>query len=270
MADEERELNQTAWYFKLAVEQYAEINLFFYVDKCLYSNLRALCVGVKKGHVITRAPLEKIANTSIVWGSEISGYFTVRDLEVEHCHFTSRLVRLYNSPPSSMFLVFPEPKIVDHQQRRFSKRVTLDEEISERFNVWLGELDSGDLENLPRLRWTLLKNRQCEIDEISANGMRLTMNIHNPLTARVGINDLVLLKGDFGTLNKPLNLFVLGRIVRKLPDPEDENIMQAGCHFYSWRKVDDSRNSNWFRADPQEGIGQIAQWVSRNFRGMQG
>ena len=266
MADENRDLDKSAWYFKLAVEQYVEINLFFYVDKCLYSSLRALCVGIKKGHVITRAPLETLMHKSIVWGSEISGYFTVRDLEIEHCHFTSRLVRLYNSPPSSMFLVFPEPQIIDHQQRRFSKRVNLDEETGEKFDAWHGEMDSGNMETLPRLRWTPLKNRQCELDEISANGMRLTMNAQSPMAARIGVNDLILLKGNFGVPTKPVNLFVLGRIVRKLPDPEDKEIIQAGCHFFSWRKVDDTRNSNWFRADTQEGIGQIAQWVSRNFR----
>lgn len=269
MAESEREINDSNYYFNLAVEQYSEINLYFYVDKCLYSNLRALCVGVKKGHVITRAPLDQIEHNSIVWGSEISGYFTVRDIEIEHCHFTSRLIRLYNSPPSSMFLVFPLPRAVDHQQRRFSKRVAIDEDNSDKFEVWLGEMDAGDSSTLPRLRWTALKHRQCEIDEISANGMRLAMFAKNPMAAKVGVNELVLLKGDFGYPGKPANLYVLSRVVRKMPDPEDNEIVQAGCHFFSWRKVDDSRNSNWFRADSQEGIGLVAQWVSRNFRNLQ-
>lgn len=269
MADADRDVNSSSYYFSLAVQQYAEINLYFYVDKCLYSNLRALCVGVKKGHVITRAPLDKIEQNSIVWGSEISGYFTVRDIEIEHCHFQSRLVRLYNSPPASMFLVFPEPRSIDHQQRRFSKRVSLEGSLADKFAVWLGELDSGDNSTLPRLRWTPLKNRQCEIDEISANGMRLAMSAKSPMAAKVGVNDLLLLKGDFGTPGRPADLFVLARVVRKMPDPDEEDILQAGCHFFSWRKVDDSRTSTWFRADSQEGIGLVAQWVSRNFRNMQ-
>ena len=83
------------------------------------------------------------------------------------------------------------------------------------------------------------------------------------------MHNRILLRGDFGIPGRPLIIFALGTVVRKMPDPELEESLCAGCSFLSWRKVDDARNTSWLRCDPQEGIGAIAQWISRNFRSVQ-
>lgn len=265
----EQEKNEVSYFFDLAVEQYAELELYFYLDRCMFSSIHATCAGIKNGHIIARVPIAEIDKNPIVWGSEINAYFTVRDAEITHCHFKSRLVRMYNAPPNAMFLVFPLPRHMDHQQRRFSRRVQIDREDAETIDIWHGELQGGDMENLPKLRWIALRDQYCSLGEISANGMRLDFPERNPHTGKIGINDLVLLKGDFAPAGKSCPIFVLGMVVRKKADIEHEDIICVGCHFLSWRKVNDSTNPTWFRADPQEGVGMIAQWVSRNFRSLQ-
>lgn len=257
------------YYFDLAVRQYAMAELFFSFDHCPYSQLKALCVGVKKGYLITRVDLQKIDNKQIIWGSDVNGYFTIRDDTIIHCHFKSRLIRMYTAPANSMFLVFPLPRAIDFNQRRFTRRVKPEEDFLRSLNIWHGELQGGDMENLPKLRWISLKNQPCELGEISANGLRLEMATNSSLTPRMNINDRILLRGDFGNPNRPAMIFVLGDIVRKMVDPEDEEISSVGCAFINWRKVEDNRNTSWLRCDPQEGIGLIAQWISRNFRNLQ-
>lgn len=267
MADSDREVGGIAYYFDLAVEQYSDVSLFFYLDKCPYSQVKGVCAGVKNGHFIVRVPLSALENTQIVWGSDVSGYFTVRDAQMVHCHFTTRLARLYNAPPDAMFLVCPLPKSMDHNQRRFSRRVTIGPEAAEGIGVWHSVLEGGDANSLPKARWLALESRHCELGEMSANGMRLDFPAKSPILARLGLNDPILLKGDFAPKNKPAPIFVLGNVVRIMPRPDsEEEITCVGCHFRAWRKVDPKAGQTWFRADSQEGIGVIAQWISRNFR----
>lgn len=269
MSENNLDRGDSEFFFNLAVQQYASIDLFFYLDRCPYTQIKALCVGVKKGYLVTRVPLEKIEEKQIIWGSEVTGYFTVRDATIEHCHFTSRLVRMYTAPVNSMYLVFPLPKTLDHNRRRFSRRVVPEKEFLQKLNLWHGELQGGDIESLPVLRWINLKNQQCQLGEISANGLRLDLGEKSPALPRLNVNDRILLRGDFGTASKPFNIFVIAVIVRKMADPENEELVNIGCHFINWRKVDDARNTSWLRCDAQEGIGVIAQWVSRNFRNLQ-
>lgn len=253
-------------YFKLAVEQYVEISMVFQLDMCPYSQVEGLCVGVKNGHFITRTSLDELEKSPIIWGTETTGYFSVRDVDVLNFSFRTRMVRLYNSPPASMFMVFPLPKILDKEQRRYSRRVNLDLDANEDFNVWHSYLSGGDNATPPQQKWQSLISRGSRLGEISANGMRVDMEESNPLYPKIFINDTVLLKGNFGLAKKPAELFVLGNIVRKMHNPENENIVSIGCQFTSWRKVAD--NGAWFRADNHEGIGQIAQWISRNFHAL--
>lgn len=259
-------LDEVNYIFNLAVEQYANINLVFLLDKCPYSTLSAVCVGLKNNHVITRVPLEEIERHPVIWGSEVSGYFSVRDTDIINCHFKTRLVRIYNAPPNSMFLIFPLPRFLDHNQRRFSRRVNIDEEYADSFRLYHAWLSGGDNDHPPQYKWQLLNNHGCELAELSATGMRIDMNEQNPLYAKIFLNDPVLLKGDFGYAQKPAKLYVLGNVVRKMRKPDSEDMMSIGCHFESWRKTE--ANSTWFRADPQEGIAQIAQWVARTFRSL--
>ena len=42
--------------------------------------------------------------------------------------------------------------------------------------------------------------------------------------------------------------------------------MSLGCQFHSWRKIDPRVSKPWFRSDPKEGIGAIAEWIARNYR----
>ena len=99
--------------------------------------------------------------------------------------------------------------------------------------------------------------------------MRLDMAEKSPVASRINVNDRILLRGNFGTAGRPTQIFVLGVVIRKMPDPEDEEQLSIGCNFLNWRKVEDTRNTSWLRSDPQEGIGIIAQWISRNFRNLQ-
>ncbi len=257
------------FYFGLAVQQYATVNLVFFLDHCPYSQIKALCVGVKKGYLVTKVALEKIQNNQIIWGSEVNGYFTVRDVNLVHCHFKSRLIRMYTAPANAMFLVFPLPRYVDFNQQRFSRRVRPEKDLLKNLNIWHGELQGGDIENLPQLRWINLANQNCEIGDISANGLMLEVPGQSPFAPRININDRILVRGDFGTPGKALLLFIIGSIVRKMSDPEDEEQLDIGCSFLNWRRVDDTRNTSWIRCDPLEGIGAVSQWISRNFRSMQ-
>ncbi|MBD5608394.1 MAG: hypothetical protein HDQ93_06035, partial [Desulfovibrio sp.] len=194
---------------------------------------------------------------------EINGYFSARDVDVYHFHFRTKLARFYNAPPNSMFLVCPLPTELDKQQRRFSRRVNLDETIGKTLTVWHSFLTGGDDETPPQQKWQNLSRRECEVGEISANGMRLDMDETNPLYPALFINDNVLLRGDFGSLKKPLVLYILGNIVRKMSRPDAEKAMSIGCRFTSWRKANST--GAWFRADPRDGIAQLAQWISRNY-----
>lgn len=255
-----------AYYFNLATEQYVEINLFFYLNKCEYSNFRALCVGIKNRHFICRIMLDQVEDVPIIWGTEVSGYFVVRDSELVYCHFHTRLARIYNGPPNALYLVFPLPRYIDHDQRRFSKRVTIDPEIATSFKIWHGTIDGGSSDTLPALRWITLENRHCEMADLSANGYRLDFPEKSPILEKFAVNDEMLLLGNFGLPRKPNNLYILGNIVRIMEKPESEGIVSVGCHFRSWRKVDTPPAQAWFRSDSKEGIGLVAQWVSRNFR----
>lgn len=269
MADDNPRNEGSDYYFGLAVQQYTTVNLIFFLDHTPYSQIKALCVGVKKGYLVTKVSLEKIENSQIIWGSEVNGYFTVRDDTLVHCHFKSHLIRMYTAPGNAMFLVFPLPRYIDFNQQRFSRRVRFEKEFTKNLNIWHGELQGGDIESLPQLRWITLNNHICEIGDISANGLMLEMAEKSPLVPRFNINDRILVRGNFGTPGKALLLFIIGAIVRKMPDPENEELLNIGCSFLNWRRVDDTRNTSWIRCDPQEGIGAVSQWISRNFRNMQ-
>lgn len=254
------------YFFRLAIEQYAEINLIFLFDQCPYSRLTGICVGVKSGHFIVRVDLDKIENHPLVWGTETNCYFVVRDTDLVACHFVTRLARIYNAPPQSMFLVFPLPLALDHNQRRFGRRVTLFGDEENRPQVWHGFFRGGDNATLPELRWEDVEKRGCVLEDISANGMRLRVSDKNPYYPKLQINDRLLMRGDFGSPKKPLQIYALGSVSRKMPLPETEDDVAVGCQFISWRKTDDDKT--WFRVDPQEGIPALSQWISRNFRSL--
>lgn len=257
-------LEEPESWFKSACSQSVPINLVFLLDKCEVSRFAAPCIMLKNGHFVVRAELEQLAAHPLIWGSEVSGYFTVMRDKPVTCHFLSRLARIYNGPLNSMYLVFPLPEEVDHNQRRFSKRVNLDRESAGGFGVWYGRLVHGGPEDLPELAWTPLENDECELGELSASGMRLDALGASPLS-HSSINDPVLLKGDFGRSGEPNPLFVRGAIVRAMPKPDAEGVMSYGCRFLSWRKVVTPFANTWFRVD-EDGVGAIAEWLNRNFR----
>lgn len=257
------------YYFGLAVQQYVTINFVFMLDHVPFTQIKALCAGVKKGYLVTKASLEKIDRHPVIWGSEVNGYFTVRDDDLAHCHFKSRLVRMYMAPGNAMFLVFPLPRFLDFNQQRFSRRVRFEKDLLESLGVWHGELKGGGMESLPQLSWHSLKSQQCEIGDISATGLMLQMPAKSPLAPHFNIHDRILMRGNFGTPARAALLFILGAIVRKMPDIEDEERLNIGCSFLNWRRVEDTRNTSWIRCDPQEGIAMVSQWISRNYRSMQ-
>lgn len=267
MSDMNSAKGKPSFFFDLAIEQHSLINMYFMVDKCQFSFISAPCVMVKGGHFVVRANLDAMEeNQPIIWGTEVNGYFTVRDVNPINCHFSTRLVRLYNGSMNSMYLVFPLPKYVDHNQRRFSRRINIDSENADNFNVWFGNMDGGDMDNLPVLNWYDLAKSSCELAEISSSGLRLDIPEDTPLCTKMAVNNLILLKGNFGTANKSNPIYVLGSIVRKMPNPEMEKVMSLGCQFHSWRKIDPRASKTWFRSDPKEGIGIIAEWIARNYR----
>lgn len=257
-------LEEPERWFNFACSQSVPINLVFLLDKCEVSRFAAPCIMIKNGHFVVRAELEQLAEHPLIWGSEVSGYFTVMRDKPVACHFLSRLARIYNGPLNSMYLVFPLPEEVDHNQRRFSKRVNLDRESAEGFGIWHGRLVLGGPEDLPELSWTPLENDECELGELSASGMRLDALDTSPLS-HSSINDPVLLKGDFGRSGESNPIFVRGMIVRAMPKPDVEGVTSYGCRFLSWRKVVTPFANTWFRVD-EDGVGAIAEWLNRNFR----
>lgn len=255
--------DQIAEYFQKACDDRVDINLMFLLDKCQFSIIKAPCVMVKNRYFVVRVPLEKIRNERIIWGEEVDGFFTVRMDDTETIHFRSRLVRIYNAPPDSMFLTFPLPRSIDHGQRRHSKRVDIDRYSAEGFGIWYGSMEGGDLEHIPQQIWRPFENESCELAEFSASGLRIDIRADSPLLGKLAIDDPVLIKGDFGTKSKPQPLFVLASIVRKMPRRDREGWMSIGCRFRSWRKITGPESERWFKADPMEGIALINQWLIR-------
>ena len=266
MADPKKEaLEKTVRCFTLARSQGVPINLVFLLDKCEVSRFAAPCIMIKNGHFVIRAELEQLAEHPIIWGSEVSGYFVVMDDgKPVTCHFLTKLVRIYNGPLNSVYLVFPLPESLDHHQRRFSKRVNLERENAEGFGVWYGRPVNGGPEALPELAWTPLASPECELGELSASGMRLDALESCPLTY-ASLYDPLLLKGDFGRPEEPNPLFVRGVIVRSMAKSDAEGIISYGCRFLAWRKVVTRHPNTWFRAD-EDGVAAIAEWLNRNFR----
>lgn len=266
MADAKQEsLEQSVRCFTLARSQGVPINLVFLLDKCEISRFAAPCIMIKNGHFVIRAELEELAAHPLMWGSEVSGYFVImNDGKPMTCHFLTKLVRIYNGPLNSVYLVFPLPEAIDHNQRRFSKRVNLDRENAEGFGIWYGRMEGGGPEVLPGLAWTPLENGDCELGELSASGMRLDVAESCPLT-RSSLYDPILLKGDFGTGGELNPLYVRGIIVRSMTKPDVEGITSYGCRFLAWRKVTTPHPNAWFRVDA-DGVAAIAEWLNRNFR----
>lgn len=260
------ESEELEFYFDRALADHAEIYLMFLLDKCQFSSVHGPCTMIKNRHFVVRVPLEQIKHTQIIWGAEVVGYFSVRVEDIKTIHFRSRLVRLYNAPPDALYLIFPLPKRYDFGQRRNSRRVEIDPDNAEAFGIWYGYMEGGNMESIPQQVWKPFRDSDCELGELSASGMRLDFNAANPLIDQLVIDDPVLLKGNFGTASKPVLLFVLGSVVRKMSRKDVEGLMSVGCRFRSWRKVDGP--PTWFRASEQEGIAQISQWVSRNFHSL--
>lgn len=250
-------------YFQKAHEENVEITITFLLDKCQFSIIRGPCVMVKRGYFVIRVPLERIRKEQIIWGAAVNGFFTIRMDDTETIHFKSRLVRLYNAPPDSMFLAFPLPSSIDQGQRRHSKRVDIDRDYAEGFGIWYGSMEGGDMEHIPQQIWRPFEDGQCELAEFSASGMRLDLKADNPLLGKLALDDPILLKGDFGSRAKPQPLFVLGNIVRKMPRKDREGCMSLGCRFRSWRKIKGPEGERWFKADPTDGIPLINQWLIR-------
>lgn len=262
-----KNIDDPEYYFGLACREHARINLFFTLDMCHISNIRATCVMIKNGHFVVSAPIEEVEREPIVWGTETSGYFAVRDADIVHCHFKSRVARIYNGPPNAIFLVFPLPKSIDHQQRRFSLRLPVHGDEAGNFQVWCGEIEEKD-DKLPVMRWHKAEPPLCALGDISSSGLRLDMSDKEPLAENIDINDPVLLRGDFGQPGKPLPLSVLALVRRKMPGQKDKNIVSIGCHFLKWRKLEGVHSHIWFKPEAEVGIPAIAQWIGRNFNNL--
>lgn len=254
--------------FQLATEQQVTINLTFLMDLCQFSVIHGQCVLLKNKHFVVRVSLEQLKEKQLIWGADVDGFFAVRtELDRRVVHFKSRLVRLYNAPPDSMYLIFPIPSHVDQGQRRNSRRVELGKEKASAFQVWYGAMEGGDETHLPQEVWKSFRDNQCDLGELSASGMRLDFQAEDPLVGQLLIDTPVLLKGDFGPGSKPTPLFILGTVVRKMPRKDKEGLMSVGCHFFSWRRVSGPDSETWFKADPQDGIALVSQWLGRQYRG---
>lgn len=261
-----KNIEDPEYYFGLACREHARVNLFFTLDMCHISNIRTTCVMIKNGHFVVSAPIEEIERQPIVWGTETSGYFTVRDDDLVHCHFRSRVARIYNGPPNAMFLVFPLPESIDHEQRRFSCRIPLHAEDAGNFRVWHGEIEEKD-DKLPVMHWRGLEPPLCALGDISSSGLRLDISEKDPLAESIDVNDPVLLRGDFGQPGKPLPLSVIGMVRRKMAGQTNKTAVSVGCYFLKWRNVQGVHSHTWFKPEADVGVPAIAQWVSRNFRG---
>ena len=254
------------YYIDLAAREHARINLFFTLDMCHISNIRTTCVMIKNGHFVVSVPIEEVEREPIVWGTETSGYFTVRDDDLVHCHFRSRLARIYNGPPNAMFLVFPLPASIDHQQRRFSRRISLNAEEADKFQMWHGGIEEND-DKLPLMQWRSLSAPTCALGDISSSGLRVDISEKNSIAEIIDINDPVLLHGDFGQPGKPLPLSLIAIVRRKMPAQKEKDIVSIGCNFLKWRKINGADSHTWFKPEADVGVSPVSQWIARNFRG---
>ena len=149
------------YYLELAREQRVWFHLDFFLDEFQISHLRSTCVAVKGDHFAVRCLVEDISRQPLIWGGEAKCYFTVNDGQRIPCDFTSRIVRLYNGPDKSMYIVFSMPEFMSHNQRRDSVRVSLTRESLPDFKVWHGSLSEGGVSKLPVLNWTELEADSC-------------------------------------------------------------------------------------------------------------
>ncbi len=264
---EDLQADRITFYFQKAIEDHVDINLMIFMDMCQFSSFRAPCVMIKNRHFVMRVPLQTVKEKQIIWGADVNGYFSLRLDDKETIHFKSKLVRIYNAPPDSLFLVMPLPKQLDHSQRRNSRRVDIGQDDADNFGVWYGSLEGGNENELPQQIWRPFNESGCFLGELSASGMRLDFSADNPLMRLLTIDTPVLLKGNFGSATRPQSIFILGAVVRKMPRKDKEGLMSVGCHFTSWRKINGIENESWFKADEMEGIAIVSQWLMRNFRG---
>lgn len=131
------------------------------------------------------------------------------------CDFTSRIVRLYNGPDKSMYIVFSMPEFMSHNQRRDSVRVSLTRESLPDFKVWHGSLSEGGVSKLPVLNWTELEADSCQLVDISATGMRIDVRNTCGIYSRIFPGEQMLLRGDFSRQGKPpYRVFIIGNIMR--------------------------------------------------------
>lgn len=255
--------------FQLAIEQEVRVNLTFLMDLCQFSIITGQFAFFKNRHFGVRADLRQLREKQVIWGADVDGFFAVRtELDRQVVHFKSKLVRLYNAPPDSMYLIFPLPAYVDDAQRRHSRRVELGRESSASLQAWYGVMEGGDQVGLPQQVWKSLRENQCEIGELSPSGMRLDFQADNAISGQLLVDTPILLKGEFGPKSKQDQLFVLGTIVRRMSRKDKDGIMSVGCHFFRWRRIAGADSETWFKADPQDGIALISQWLRNPYRGI--
>ena len=250
------------YYLELAREQRVWFHLDFFLDEFQISHLRSTCVAVKGDHFAVRCLVEDISRQPLIWGGQAKCYFTVNDGQRIPCDFTSRIVRLYNGPDKSMYIVFSMPEFMSHNQRRDSVRVSLTRESLPDFKVWHGSLSEGGVSKLPVLNWTELEADSCQLVDISATGMRIDVRNTCGIYSRIFPGEQMLLRGDFSRQGKPpYRVFIIGNIMRAVHKQGTADFRSFGIRFQRWQKLDES-HSSWFKVDRHGGMDFVAAWVS--------
>lgn len=249
-------------FLELARDQGVRLHLDFFLDNCRISHLTCLCAAVKNGRFAVRCPLDAIAEQPVLWGGEVKCYFTITDGKDVPCDFTSRVERLYNGPSESMYLIFPLPTFMGHNQRRSSVRLGLERERPTGFSIWHSLLSEGSSSKLPEVQWVALEEGAYSLADLSAGGMRLDVAAGCRASSQMMSGELVLLKGDFGRQGQqPCLVFLVGTIVRSVVKPDSGGALSVGIRFQRWKKVEDKRGA-WFKADADGGMSFVAAWIS--------
>lgn len=249
------------YYFRQAIWQNSPITLVPSSPNVGLPFEKAACVDIQESCFLIEPPL-LLAEDLPTPGAVFNGAFAVKAVDVERCRFRCHYDHVEDN--GGLLLAFTMPGAIYHQQTRQSLRCDITPAQTQGFSLW--HCSQAEFENVPpqRQNWRLIDVRDWVLADLSASGMRVDILEKGGLF--IHLSDYLMLRGIFGVREKPENLWVAARVVRKARSRGMEGAASAGCHFTRWRKAEDIGGRNWFKADPTEGIGAIGRWLARNFQ----
>lgn len=232
-------------YIRFAVMHSLEISITFLLDKCPVSKLKGTCAILKDNHFIVKIQMEEICSHPLLWGGEARCKLVASMPDPVQCYFGTRLSRIVNGSDNAIFLVFELPG-----QAQYHAHGAMLNDYE--FTTWSGTFTGGESVALPAMRWQELNSDWCHLAELSASGVRLDIKNTSPSAIRLSSKDNILMRVAPKWPEGSAPFFLLGQIVRIVPDAEAD-IISYGCVFLSWSN-DKSFEKDWVDIDAQKGV----------------